>query len=53
MPSKIDRYEITEELGQGAMATVYKAYDPRINRELAIKVLRPEHTVNVYKTTLG
>ncbi len=47
MPFSIDRYEILEELGQGAMATVYKAYDPRINRELAIKVLRPEHTVNV------
>jgi serine/threonine protein kinase len=46
MPLTIDRYEILEELGQGAMATVYKAYDPRINRELAIKVLRPEHTVN-------
>lgn len=46
MPFTIDRYEILDELGQGAMATVYKAYDPRINRELAIKVLRPEHTVN-------
>jgi len=46
MAFKIDRYEILEELGQGAMATVYKAYDPRISRELAIKILRPEHTVN-------
>jgi tRNA A-37 threonylcarbamoyl transferase component Bud32 len=46
MAFTIDRYQILEELGQGAMATVYKAYDPRINRELAIKVLRPEHTVN-------
>ena len=46
MAFSIDRYQILEELGQGAMATVYKAYDPRINRELAIKVLRPEHTVN-------
>lgn len=46
MSLKIDRYKILEELGQGAMATVYKAYDPRINRELAIKLLRPEHAVN-------
>jgi|GEM_PF-1962915 len=46
MAFTIDRYQILDELGQGAMATVYKAYDPRINRELAIKVLRPEHTVN-------
>lgn len=46
MAFKIDRYEIVEELGRGAMATVYKAYDPRISRELAIKLLLPEHTVN-------
>jgi serine/threonine protein kinase len=46
MAFTIDRYEILDEIGQGAMATVYKAYDPRISRELAIKVLRPEHTVN-------
>lgn len=46
MTFQIDRYEILEELGRGAMATVYKAFDPRINRELAIKLLLPEHTVN-------
>lgn len=46
MPLKINRFEILEEIGKGAMATVYRAYDPRIKRELAIKILRPEHSVN-------
>lgn len=43
---KIDRYEIRAKLGQGAMAMVYKAYDPRIGRELAIKLLRKERIVD-------
>jgi eukaryotic-like serine/threonine-protein kinase len=39
---KIGRYEIKGALGQGAMATVYKAHDPDIDRTIAIKVLKPE-----------
>ncbi|MBI5017308.1 MAG: protein kinase [Deltaproteobacteria bacterium] len=42
MFEEIGRYKILEQLGQGAMATVYKAYDPKIDRALAIKVLRQE-----------
>lgn len=40
--SKFGRYEIKAELGRGGMATVYKAYDPTFQREVAIKVLPAE-----------
>ena len=39
---KIGRYEIKGELGRGGMATVYRGYDPRFEREVAIKFLPPE-----------
>ena len=37
-----DRYRIERELGAGGMATVYLAEDLRHNRQVAIKVLKPE-----------
>lgn len=43
---KLGRYEIGERIGQGAMADVYRAHDPSINRPLAIKVLKPEFRQN-------
>ncbi|MGK2933736.1 MAG: protein kinase domain-containing protein [Gemmatimonadaceae bacterium] len=36
------RYEIEREVGQGGMATVYLARDLRHQRQVALKVLRPE-----------
>ncbi len=41
-PEKIGLYEIKSELGRGGMATVYLAYDPRFEREVAVKVLPRE-----------
>ena len=42
IPTKIGRYEIKSELGRGGMATVYRAYDPGFDRDVAIKVLPKE-----------
>jgi serine/threonine protein kinase len=41
-PEKVGRYKIKSELGRGGMATVYRAFDPISNREVAIKILPPE-----------
>jgi serine/threonine-protein kinase len=37
---RIGRYQVERELGRGTMSIVYKAFDPRIDRHLAVKVLR-------------
>lgn len=39
--SKLGPYEIRAELGRGGMATVFRAYQPAIDREVAIKVIHP------------
>lgn len=39
-----NRYEIIDKVGSGGMADVYKAKDQRLNRFVAIKVLKPEYS---------
>jgi serine/threonine protein kinase len=39
---QVGQYRVTQLLGEGGMGAVYKAVDTMIEREVAIKVLRPE-----------
>lgn len=41
----VGRYEVRDHVGGGAMGTVYRAWDPMLDREVAIKVLRA-HSAN-------
>ena len=39
---KLGAFEIVERIGRGGMGEVYRAHDPRLNRDVAIKVLPPD-----------
>ena len=41
-----NRYEIIEKVGNGGMATVYKATDKILKRQVAVKILRDEFTTD-------
>ena len=38
-PQRIGKYEIVGKIGQGAMGEVFRAHDPALNRDVAIKVI--------------
>lgn len=41
MHNKIGRFDVISEVGSGGMGLVYKGRDPKINRLVALKVVRP------------
>jgi tetratricopeptide (TPR) repeat protein/predicted Ser/Thr protein kinase len=44
---RIGRYVLIEEVGRGGMGTVHAAYDPKLDRKIAIKLLREDGTGTV------
>jgi serine/threonine protein kinase/tetratricopeptide (TPR) repeat protein len=42
--STVGRYLVLERIGAGAMGVVYAAYDPELDRKIALKLLRPQQT---------
>ncbi len=42
MGTRLGRYLLIAELGRGGVGVVYRAYDPKLQREVAIKCVRPD-----------
>src|SRR6185436_6962460 len=40
-PAMLGRFELRRVLGKGAQATVWLGFDPRLEREVAVKLMRP------------
>jgi tetratricopeptide (TPR) repeat protein len=50
--ASISRYLVLELIGLGAMGTVYAAFDPELERKVALKLLRPESVTEEAKQRL-
>ncbi len=44
IPARIGRYLVIAPLGEGGMGLVFAAYDPQLDRKVAIKLVRPAYT---------
>jgi serine/threonine protein kinase len=46
VPRQWGRYEVRGRIGEGAQGTVYRAWDPQLECEVALKVLQPQHATS-------
>ncbi len=46
IPERFGEFRILGELGRGGMGVVYRAEDPNLKREIAIKVMLPQYAAN-------
>ncbi len=51
LPVELDRYTVLDSLGHGGMGLVVAAYDPELDRTVALKVVRPPRRAGVDRET--
>ncbi|HET8647523.1 MAG TPA: hypothetical protein VFO85_18645, partial [Vicinamibacteria bacterium] len=42
-PPRVGRYQVIEEIGEGAMGRVWRGFDPELSRAVAIKTVKGEY----------
>ncbi|MEM6993148.1 MAG: protein kinase [Myxococcota bacterium] len=42
-PVKVGRYVVLDRIGSGGLGVVFAAYDPKLDRKVALKVINPSH----------